>query len=618
MRPAWIPLLALSLPPLGRAQQPITFKNTQIAVDSGIQQVVAADVNGDGNADLIFLSQGKLSILIGNGDGTFRAPNQATALGYSTMVAADLNRDGKMDIAALGAQGSSTYIDTFLGAGDGTFAAPLRSPAPSPYHAMQGVPVAADVNGDGIPDLIGPGVIAIGAGDGTFSKTLTPCSGASGLNGSTSDSAVASFKGAGNLDLALVAAQMSGAGMFQLEVATAIACFANGAAAYSAGPNIFDNSGLALSYSPVTYLASAGDFNGDGHADVLIYSSAPPPNVFAYSVIFGDGNGGFKKPVSTGPYASSAGTANLYVTKPVVIDFNGDGKSDLVQIGGKGIEIFLSNGDGTFTNAAQIAVQNPVSIAVADFNNDGLPDIIATSPSSTTLLMNTSLQISSVVNSATFAAGPIAPGSLVSILGTGLGPVNGTLNNTASWPNSLAGVSVTFNGIAAPLSYVSARQINAQVPWEISGSANVLVNVNGASTPSFSAPTAAIAPGIFATSTGQALAYNLDGTLAGPVGPNSHPASAGDTLVVFANGLGPVTPSIADGVPSSGTLRTTGPTPVFIGNTPCQVLFSGLSPGMVGVNQLNVVVPDGVDGVVPLQINAGGVITSSQVTIAVQ
>src|SRR5579883_2013823 len=311
MRPAWIPLLALSLPPLGRAQQPITFKNTQIAVDSGIQQVVAADVNGDGNADLIFLSQGKLSILIGNGDGTFRAPNQATALGYSTMVAADLNRDGN-------------------------FAAPLRSPAPSPYHAMQGVPVAADVNGDGIPDLIGPGVIAIGAGDGTFSKTLTPCSGASGLNGSTSDSAVASFKGAGNLDLALVAAQMSGAGMFQLEVATAIACFANGAAAYSAGPNIFDNSGLALSYSPVTYLASAGDFNGDGHADVLIYSSAPPPNVFAYSVIFGDGNGGFKKPVSTGPYASSAGTANLYVTKPVVIDFNGDGKSDLVQIGGKG------------------------------------------------------------------------------------------------------------------------------------------------------------------------------------------------------------------------------------------------------------------------------------------
>ena len=622
MRSAWKPLTCVLLLRIASAQSPITFKNTQIAVDSGILQVLAADVNADGDTDLIFLSGGKISVLIGNGDGTFAAPVATTAVGYATMVAADFNRDGKIDVAALGAQGSTTFIDSFIGHGDGTFSAPVRSPVPSPYSSAQGLPGVGDVNGDGIPDLIGPGVIAIGSGDGTFSQTITACSGAAGLAGTISDAAAGNFDGAGNLDLALVASQMSGAGLFQIEVVNAIACFANGPGSFSAGPNIFNNSGLSPSYSPVKYLAAAGDFNGDHNADVLIYSAAQPPGVFSYSVIFGNGNGGFQKAVSSGPYLSSGSGGNLYVSKPAVIDFNGDGKSDLVQIGGKGVEIFISNGDGTFTTGAQISVQNPVSIAVADFNNDGLPDLLVTGASTTSVMMNASLRIDSVVNSATFAAGPVAPGSLVSIMGAGLGPVQGVTNSNVPWPNSIAQVSVTFNGTAAPLSYVSSRQINAQVPWEVSGAANVVVTVNGAATAPFQAATASIAPGIFATLTGQALAFNLDGSIAGPAGTisgvPSRPASAGDTLVVFANGLGPVMPPIADGVPSSDTQRTTGITPMFIGNVDSQVLFAGLAPTIVGVNQINVVVPDGVHGTVPLQINAGGIITSSQVTIVVR
>jgi len=99
------------------------------------------------------------------------------------------------------------------------------------------------------------------------------------------------------------------------------------------------------------------------------------------------------------------------------------------------------------------------------------------------------------------------------------------------------------------------------------------------------------------------------------VGLPSHPAVAGDTLTVFANGLGPVTPSIQDGIASPSR---TGSTPVFIGNIECDVPFAGLSATLVGVNQLSVIVPAGVHGVAPLQIKAGGIITSARATIEIQ
>lgn len=93
---------------------------------------------------------------------------------------------------------------------------------------------------------------------------------------------------------------------------------------------------------------------------------------------------------------------------------------------------------------------------------------------------------------------------------------------------------------------------------------------------------------------------------------------AGDTLSVLANGLGPVMPSIADGAASSDAVRMAGSTPVFIGGVACDVTFAGLSSTAVGVNVLNVVVPAGVHGTVALQINAGGIVSSSDVVIAVQ
>jgi len=602
---------------IAEAQLPLTFRTTQIHVDTGIVQVLTGYFNGDNNADIVLLSSQNIDVLLGNGDGTFQAPVRTPAAGYQAMVAGDFNNDGKTDIVAFqyvrGASGLQTSIDTFLGNGNGTFAAPLHSsvqifPSP-PFGYVDPIPQVADFNHDGNLDLMDLGQIVLGTGDGTFAS-------ATGLEWAPcvlpdlyfpTDSAVADFNGSGRPDMLLLYTAEPDANTF---VGTAVVCINNPDGA-------FLNRGTAYEGQVFTYYGiTTGDFNGDGYADVLalaeLQATGSLPSAFSDSVIFGNGDGAFQPPVVGD---------NLYFVKPVIVDFNGDGKSDLVQIGGIGFSIFLSNGDGTFHDAADLSpAQTPVSIAVGDFNHDGLPDIVSSGASETSILINTTFGIDSVVNAASLAPDqPVAPGSLVAIFGAGIGPPVATALVSSQWPDSMGGVSVTFNGIAAPLSFASATQINAQVPWEVSGNATVVVTANDFSTLAVLVATAPIAPGVFATPSGQALAFNSDGSIAGArgtiVGLPSHPAVAGDTLTVFANGLGPVTPSIQDGIASPSR---TGSTPVFIGNIECDVPFAGLSATLVGVNQLRVIVPAGVHGVVPLQINAGGIITTTKTTIEVQ
>jgi uncharacterized protein (TIGR03437 family) len=185
---------------------------------------------------------------------------------------------------------------------------------------------------------------------------------------------------------------------------------------------------------------------------------------------------------------------------------------------------------------------------------------------------------------------------------------------------------VTIGGFPAPLLFVGPKQINLQVPWGVSGStADVVVTVNGTPLAPYSASIAASSPAVFTTQSGigQAIAINPDGSLAGAEGSipgtRTHPAKAGDPLVILATGLGPVTPTVGDGANSEDTQRHTVSTPtILIGGTPAQVLFSGLSPQFVGIYQINVTVPQVTAGVVPLQISMGVVVSSNQVTIAVE
>jgi uncharacterized protein (TIGR03437 family) len=223
----------------------------------------------------------------------------------------------------------------------------------------------------------------------------------------------------------------------------------------------------------------------------------------------------------------------------------------------------------------------------------------------------------------------VSPGSLVSIYGTNLA---GGLAQADSIPLStnLSNVSVTFNGIAAPLLFVSGGQINAQLPWNVlssgtTGTANVVVTRNNQSSPAQSLNVGPFSPGIFAIGN-IAVAINPDGSIAAPAGAipgiPTKPAKIGDPggLVILCTGLGAVTPAAVSGAASLDALRTATTTPtVMIGGKAAQVVFAGLSPQFVGVNQINVAVPAGTPtgDAVSLQISLGGVTTNASVTIAV-
>jgi uncharacterized protein (TIGR03437 family) len=179
------------------------------------------------------------------------------------------------------------------------------------------------------------------------------------------------------------------------------------------------------------------------------------------------------------------------------------------------------------------------------------------------------------------------------------------------------------------LQFVSPGQINAQVPFEVApadgSSANVTVVVNRGSSSS-AAATAQItsaAPGVFLVSgSSQAIAINGDGTLAAAAGAiaglTTHPARPGDVIILYATGLGAVTPAVQSGQASLDELRRTVGMPlVTIGGLSAQVPFSGLTPQFPGVNQLNVVIPANVTPAanVPLQIQLNGI--THQATLAI-
>lgn len=207
-----------------------------------------------------------------------------------------------------------------------------------------------------------------------------------------------------------------------------------------------------------------------------------------------------------------------------------------------------------------------------------------------------SVNADGVINAASFSFGPstVAPGAIISIFGTNLG--NSTESAvTLPLPQSLGGASVVIGNRAAPLLFVSPTQINAQVPFELSGtnSPPLVVNLNGTSSTPITVPLAAAAPGIFTTTqngTGRGAILHANGT---PINP-SNPARRGEIVLLYATGLGTVTPTVTSGTQalSSPTSSTRITPSVTIADMDASVSFSGLAPGFVGLYQLNLQVPD--------------------------
>lgn len=237
-----------------------------------------------------------------------------------------------------------------------------------------------------------------------------------------------------------------------------------------------------------------------------------------------------------------------------------------------------------------------------------------------------------VINGASFIKGQVvAPGSVVSIFGTSLA-ASLSPGDTIPLSNTIAGTSVTFNGVPAGLYFVSDGQVNAQLPWDVlppgvaSGTVNAVVTTASGSSAPMAVQVAAVAPGVFSIPNGAgfAVAINSDGSLAAPPGAipgiTTHPAKVGDALVLYANGLGAVNTPIANGAASLDALRSTLAVPtVLVGGQQAQVLFSGLTPQFPGINQINFLVPQVAPGnSIPVQLEMGGITSTDQVVIAVQ
>jgi hypothetical protein len=156
--------------------------------------------------------------------------------------------------------------------------------------------------------------------------------------------------------------------------------------------------------------------------------------------------------------------------------------------------------------------------------------------------------IATLLNAASLLPGAVAPGEIVTIKGSNLGPptpgVAGTILTSGFYATSVAGTQVTFDGVAAPLLYVSAGQINAVVPYALNNktTTNVQVSVNGIASSIRAFQVAPSAPGIFtvdASGSGQAAVINQDGTVNGPL----NPAAPGSIIAIYATGEGQTTPS---------------------------------------------------------------------------
>jgi uncharacterized protein (TIGR03437 family) len=228
-----------------------------------------------------------------------------------------------------------------------------------------------------------------------------------------------------------------------------------------------------------------------------------------------------------------------------------------------------------------------------------------------------------IVNAASSAAGAVAPGSVATAYGTFL--TSGTSTASAlPLPYNLAGLAMGFdNGLGAPLYSATPGQVSFQVPWELFGQAqaNLTVTVSGNTSLPQAIPIAPFAPGIF-TMNAQGSGQGAILDLANRVVDSSSPATAGDAVIqIFCTGLGAVTNQPASGAPAvADPLSYTVAVPtVTIGGAPAAVLFSGLTPGTVGLYQVNAQVPatSAKGPAVPVVISIGGR-TSNIVTIAVQ
>ena len=283
-------------------------------------------------------------------------------------------------------------------------------------------------------------------------------------------------------------------------------------------------------------------------------------------------------------------------TDGIITTFAGNGKSGFSGDGGPA--------NLASVNAASVALAASGNLFIADFVNGRVREVMAAA--------STTLPSISATNVASFTTS-ISPGSLVALFGNG----NILANSTATGfktplPTSSGGTSVTINGLACPLVYVSPTQINLQAPTALSaGTATVVVNNNG-QTFSTMAQVLTAAPGIF-TSDYMVTAILQDGN--GALLDQSNPASPGQTVAMYLTGIGPVTNYPGDGEPAPfGPLaQSTSSYTLTVNATAAHIDYLGLTPGFAGLGQINFEIPAGTPSgnTIPVALTIAGTVSKT-------
>lgn len=193
-----------------------------------------------------------------------------------------------------------------------------------------------------------------------------------------------------------------------------------------------------------------------------------------------------------------------------------------------------------------------------------------------------------VNNAASLRQGPVAPGEVVAIFGTGLGPdagAAGAFDAAGRLLSALAGVEVRFDGTPAPLFYAGAAQINAQAPYELAGRQITHVEAfsGGRAVAGVDVAVAATAPALFA------VVVNQDGE----VNSATAPAERGSLVTLYATGEGLRETGNSTGAAGVALNRPRLPVTLMVAGAPAAILYAGAAPGMVGVMQINTRVPGG-------------------------
>jgi uncharacterized repeat protein (TIGR01451 family) len=428
-------------------------------VGSNPVAIVVGDFNGDSKPDLAVAdsTSANVSVLLGNGDGTFQAAKDSAAgTSPATPAVADFNADHKFDLIVMAedSSGTQTFVNLLLGNGDGTFQTPGKIDASDGAASV----VTGDFNGDNKADVIlgdsnGNLIVLLGNGDGTFQPASTI---SQGVTGTVGPLVVADFNADSKLDLV---ATVSGG---------AIVVLGNGDGSFQSPVHVADSSqnGFLL----------VGDFNGDNKEDVLLrFTRRPSPGCREFCITItsgilyrGKGDGTFEP-----------GTTAFFVFGTSLLaadDFNADNKLDLfLETGGTGL-LRLGVGDGTsFVDLPSI--QNgstPSFITSSDLNGDGLPDLMLADgvDNAIAIVLNTSPK-----SGADLALTLDVPSPVTVALGGG--DLTYTATVISEGPQNAFGVTVTDH-LPSGLKFISAQPSQGTC----SGTATITCNLGAMTEPS--------------------------------------------------------------------------------------------------------------------------------------